>query len=186
MLALKSILTAALGLLFVSTTLAQEREENYSEIFAGDYQRVIKYLQTEKGIDSIIRLHQLNPKEVVATIVPELIRDIEKPPGDHYSQVACKTNGAILRSPVRQTVKGELAGHRSSTRENSSCYVFLFGLRISDLAAFISGADSPRGAKPHQPLAPASTRSMRAGNPPGSLAVTLSLYWLVTVPTVKL
>jgi hypothetical protein len=73
-LAPRSILTAALGLLFVSTNLAQEREENYSEIFAGDYQRIINYLQTEKGIDSIIRSHQLNPKEVVAVIFPELIR----------------------------------------------------------------------------------------------------------------
>jgi hypothetical protein len=71
---LKTFLTAAFGLLFVSTNLAQRHEENYSEIFSGNYQQAIKFLQTEKAIDSIILSHGLNPKEAVAVIFPELIR----------------------------------------------------------------------------------------------------------------
>lgn len=74
MLLLKTYLTAALGLLFVSTTLAQRHEENYSEVFSGNYQQAIKFLQTEKAIDSIILSQGLNPKELVAIIFPELIR----------------------------------------------------------------------------------------------------------------
>jgi len=65
---------AAFGLLFVSTNFAQKRQENYSEIFSDDYQRVVKFLQTEKAIDSIIQSHGLNPKEVTAIVFPELIR----------------------------------------------------------------------------------------------------------------
>ncbi len=72
--ALKIILTAALGLLFVSTNFAQQQKENYSAVFSSDYQRAIEFLQTEKGIDSIIRSHGLNPKEVTAIVFPELIR----------------------------------------------------------------------------------------------------------------
>jgi len=71
---LKFIFTAAFGLLFVSANFAQKQKENYLEIFSRDYQRAIKYLQTEKGIDSIIRSHGFNPKEVIATIFPELVR----------------------------------------------------------------------------------------------------------------
>jgi len=73
-LALKTILTAAFGLFFVSTNFAQKREENYSEIFAGNYQQAFKLLQTEKGIDSIIRSHGFNSKQVTAIVFPELIR----------------------------------------------------------------------------------------------------------------
>lgn len=74
MLIVKTILTAALGLLFVSTHFAQKQKENFSEIFSGDYQRAIKFLKTEKRIDSIIRSYRFNPKEVTAIIFPELIR----------------------------------------------------------------------------------------------------------------
>jgi len=73
-LTLKTILTAALGLFFVSINFAQKQKENYSEIFSGDYQRAIKFLQAEKRIDSIIRSHGLNPKNVTAIVFPELIR----------------------------------------------------------------------------------------------------------------
>jgi len=71
---LRIIFTAAFGLLFVSDSFAQKRKENYSEIFSSDYQRAVKFLQTEKGIDSIVRSHGFNRKEVVAIIFPELIR----------------------------------------------------------------------------------------------------------------
>lgn len=75
MLILKVIIAAAFGLLFVSKDFAQEaHQENYSKIFLGDYQRAFKFIQTEKQIDSIIRSHGLNAKEVTAVIFPELIR----------------------------------------------------------------------------------------------------------------
>jgi len=70
----KTILAAAFGLLFVSANVAQRQKENYSEIFSGDYQRAAKFLQAEKEIDSIIRSHGFNPKEVTAIVFPELIR----------------------------------------------------------------------------------------------------------------
>ncbi|HEV8515937.1 MAG TPA: hypothetical protein VGQ59_21800 [Cyclobacteriaceae bacterium] len=74
MLASKSILIAAFGLLFVSTNFAQKQKENYSEIFSSDYQRAVKFLQTGKGVDSIIQSHGFIPREVTAIIFPELIR----------------------------------------------------------------------------------------------------------------
>lgn len=71
----KAIITAAFGLLFVSVGFSQVKTpENYSEIFSKDYQRAIQFLKSEKGIDSIVRSHGLNPKEVIAIGFPELIR----------------------------------------------------------------------------------------------------------------
>jgi len=69
---LKSIFTAAFGLLFVSIDFSQG--PNYSEIFSKDYRRAVQFLKTEAGIDSIIQSHRLNPKEVIAVAFPELIR----------------------------------------------------------------------------------------------------------------
>jgi len=73
-LALKAIFTAAFGLLFVSTGLAQKQKENYSEVFSNDYRRAVQFVAKEKQLDSIIRSHRLNAKEVTAVIFPELIR----------------------------------------------------------------------------------------------------------------
>jgi hypothetical protein len=68
------ILLAAFGLLFVCSSFSQKKELNYSEIFSSDYQRAILFLKKEKGIDSTIQAHHLNPKEVIAIVFPELIR----------------------------------------------------------------------------------------------------------------
>lgn len=70
---LKIILSAAFGLLFDSINFAQEQSENFSEIFSSDYKRAAGFL-TEGKIDSIIKTHHLSPKEVTATVFPELIR----------------------------------------------------------------------------------------------------------------
>jgi hypothetical protein len=72
---LKIVFSAAFGLLFVSFCFSQRKqEENYSEIFSKDYHRAIQFLKSERRIDSIVRSHGLNPKEVTAIIFPELIR----------------------------------------------------------------------------------------------------------------
>ena len=68
------MLTAALGLLFVSDNAAQKPDENYAEIFSDNYQQAMRFLQAEKTIDSVIISRGLNPKEAVAVIFPELIR----------------------------------------------------------------------------------------------------------------
>ena len=72
---LKTIFTAAFGLLFVSINFGQKgRGENYSEIFSNDYQRANQFLKKEEWIDSVIQSHGLTPKEVMAIAFPELIR----------------------------------------------------------------------------------------------------------------
>lgn len=70
----KTILTAAFGLLFVCLGCCQQKEENYAQVFSQDYLRAMQFLRSGKRIDSVIRSHGLNVKEVIAVAFPELIR----------------------------------------------------------------------------------------------------------------
>ena len=66
---------AAFGLLFVSGLFAQQnKNENFEQLFPYDFQKATRFLTNEKWMDDSIRKHQLNPKEVLAIIFPELIR----------------------------------------------------------------------------------------------------------------
>jgi hypothetical protein len=57
-----------------SLSFAQEKQENYREIFGKDYEKALAYLSKSTWIDSIARAHGLIPKEVKAVVFPELIR----------------------------------------------------------------------------------------------------------------